>query len=196
TQALQGVTGVYVNQAGGQPGKDGATLRIRGQGTFNNNNPLVLVDGIEFPLSDINPNDIESISVLKDAASASIYGNRAANGVILVTTKSGLAGETTINYNNYVGIQAPTYLPETVKDPVRFMELRNQAGYNAGKVQPFYPVEDIDEYRNGTDHYVYPRNDWIDIMFNNAFIQEHNLRISGGTDRLGFSVSGGYLDQE
>ncbi|WP_262247837.1 SusC/RagA family TonB-linked outer membrane protein [Parapedobacter soli] len=196
TQALQGVTGVYVNQAGGQPGKDGATLRIRGQGTFNNNNPLVLVDGIEFPLSDINPNDIENISVLKDAASASIYGNRAANGVILVTTKSGSAGETAINYNNYVGVQAPTYLPETVKDPVRFMELRNQAGYNAGKMQPFYSVEDIDEYRNGTDPYVYPRNDWIDIMFNNALIQEHNLRISGGTDKLGFSVSGGYLDQE
>src|SRR5690606_28746407 len=138
TQALQGMTGLYVNQAGGQPGKDGAVLRIRGQGTFNNNNPLVLVNGVEFPLADVNPNDIESITVLKDAASASIYGNRAANGVILVTTKSGAAGETRINYNNYIGLQTPTYLPKTVKDPVRFMELRNQAGFNAGRTQAFY----------------------------------------------------------
>lgn len=196
TQALQGVTGIYVSQPGGQPGKDGATIRIRGQGTFNNNNPLVLVDGVEFPLADVNPNDIESISVLRDAASASIYGNRAANGVILVTTKSGSAGETRINYNNYFGFQSPTYLPETVKDPVRFMELRNQAAFNSGKTQPFYAQSVIDEYRNGTDPYIYPHNDWIDIMFNNAAIQEHNLRISGGTDKLGFSVSTGYLDQK
>ena len=89
TQALQGLNGLYINQAGGQPGADDATIRIRGIGTLNNNNPLVLVDGVEYNLRDINPNDIESISVLKDAASASIYGNRAANGVILITTKTG-----------------------------------------------------------------------------------------------------------
>ena len=87
TQALQGTQGVYVNQAGAQPGADGATIRIRGQGTLNDNNPLILVDGIEFPLEAVNPNDIESISVLKDAASSAIYGSRAANGVVLVKTK-------------------------------------------------------------------------------------------------------------
>ena len=76
TQALQGTQGVYVNQAGAQPGADGATIRIRGQGTLNDNNPLILVDGIEFPLEAVNPNDIESISVLKDAASSAIYGSR------------------------------------------------------------------------------------------------------------------------
>ena len=81
TQALQGTQGVYVNQAGAQPGSDKATIRIRGQGTLNDNNPLILVDGIEFPLEAVNPNDIESISVLKDAASSAIYGSRAANGL-------------------------------------------------------------------------------------------------------------------
>ena len=80
TQALQGTQGVYVNQAGAQPGADGATIRIRGQGTLNDNNPLILVDGIEFPLEAVNPNDIESISVLKDAAASSIYGSRAPFG--------------------------------------------------------------------------------------------------------------------
>ncbi|MDR1673016.1 MAG: TonB-dependent receptor plug domain-containing protein [Bacteroidales bacterium] len=89
SQALQGLTGLYVNQEGGQPGDDVATIRIRGIGTLGDNNPLVLVNGIEYSLKDINPEDIENISVLKDAASAAIYGNRAANGVILVTTKRG-----------------------------------------------------------------------------------------------------------
>ena len=114
TQALQGTQGVYVNQAGAQPGADGATIRIRGQGTLNDNNPLILVDGIEFPLEAVNPNDIESISVLKDAASSAIYGSRAANGVVLVKTKGGKKGKFTVDYNNYFGVQQATYLPDFV----------------------------------------------------------------------------------
>ncbi|MEN6324144.1 MAG: TonB-dependent receptor [Proteiniphilum sp.] len=197
TQALQGVSGLYVNQAGGQPGKDGATLRIRGQGTLNDNNPLVLVDGIEYPLSAVNPNDIESISVLKDAASASIYGNRAANGVVLVTTKKGKEGKARIEYNNYFGVQQPTYLPKVVTDPVRFMELRDQAQRNAGRATVDYGEAVIEEYRKGmeTDPYIYPNNDWLDIMFNNAMVQEHNLRFSGGRDKINYALSFGYLDQ-
>lgn len=198
SQALQGVSGLYVNQAGGQPGKDAATLRIRGQGTLNNNNPLVLVDGIEYSLSDVNPSDIESISVLKDAASASIYGNRAANGVVLITTKKGSEGVKRIEYNNYFGLQRATYLPDVVKDPVLFMELRDQAQRNAGRATVDYGTAVIEEYRQGmlTDPYTYPNNDWLDIMFDDALIHEHNLRFTGGVDKINYTLSLGYLDQD
>lgn len=198
TQALQGVQGVYVNQAGGQPGRDIATIRIRGQGTLNNNDALVLVNGIEYPLSDVNPNDIESISVLKDAASAAIYGSRAANGVILVTTKTGSKDNFQVHYNGYAGAQHVNYLPDVVKDPVQFMELRNQAMINGGRLIVDYPQTLIDEYRAGmaTDPYTYPNNDWFDIMFDPGPIQEHNLRFSGGAENLTFALSLGYLDQE
>lgn len=197
TQALQGVQGVYVNQPGGQPGKDMATIRIRGQGTLNNNNALVLVNGIEFPLSDVNPNDIESISVLKDAASAAIYGSRAANGVILVTTKSGGKGNFQTKYNAYFGVQVVNYLPDVVKDPVQFMELRNQAMINGGRLIVDYPQSLIDEYKTGrnTDPYKYPNNDWFDIMFSPGSMQEHNVQFSGGTENITYALSLGYLDQ-
>ncbi|MDD3212007.1 SusC/RagA family TonB-linked outer membrane protein [Bacteroides graminisolvens] len=197
TQALQGTQGVYVNQAGAQPGADGATIRIRGQGTLNNNDPLVLVDGIEFPLSAINPNDIESISVLKDAASSAIYGSRAANGVVLVKTKSGKKGAFIIDYNNYFGVQKATYLPKFVYDPILFMEMRNQAQKNEGKMVVDYSQALIDEYREGmkTNSYVYPQNNWMDIMYNNAFVMEHNLRFSGGDEKYAYSMSFGYTDQ-
>ena len=198
TQLLQGVQGVYVNQAGGQPGRDGATIRIRGQGTLNNNNPLVLVNGIEFPLSEVNPNDILSISVLKDAASAAIYGSRAANGVILVTTKSGSKEKFQMRYNVYKGFQQVNYLPDVIKDPVQFMELRNKAMINGGRLIVDYSQSLIDEYKNGmkTDPYTYPNNDWFDIMFKSAPIQEHNLQFSGGSENITYSLSLGYLDQE
>ena len=198
TQALQGVQGVYVNQAGGQPGGDGATIRIRGQGTLNNNNPLILVDGIEYELNAINPNDIENISVLKDAASSAIYGSRAANGVILVTTKKGKKGDFRVDYNNFFGVQQATYLPDFVYDPILFMEMRNQAQINEGKLVADYPQEVIDEYRAGmkTDPYTYPVNNWLDIMYNDAFMMEHNLRFSGGDEKYNYSLSVGYGSQD
>lgn len=197
TQALQGTQGVYVNQAGAQPGADKATIRIRGQGTFNNNDPLILVDGIEFPLEAVNPNDIESISVLKDAASAAIYGSRAANGVVLVKTKSGKKGKFTVNYNNYFGSQRATYLPKFVYDPIVFMENRNQAQINEGKLTVDYSDELIEEYRQGmkTNPTMYPQNNWLDIMYNDAFMMEHNIRMSGGDEKYTYSVSLGYGDQ-
>lgn len=197
TQALQGMQGVYVNQAGAQPGADGATIRVRGQGTLNDNNPLILVDGIEFPLEAVNPNDIESISVLKDAASSAIYGSRAANGVILVKTKSGEKGKFTVDYNNYFGVQQATYLPDFVYDPIVFMEQRNQAQRNEGKLTVDYSDALIEEYRQGmkTDPIMYPQNNWLDIMYNNAFIMEHNMRFSGGDEKYTYSVSLGYGNQ-
>ncbi|MDR2921540.1 MAG: TonB-dependent receptor [Tannerella sp.] len=198
TQALQGVQGIYVNQAGGQPGNDKATIRIRGQGTLNNNDPLILVDGIEFPLEAINPNDIEHISVLKDAASAAIYGSRAANGVILIKTKMGRKGKFTVDYNNYFGFQQATYLPDFVYDPIVFMEMRNQVQINGGEPTVDYSDELIEEYRQGmkTNPILYPQNNWLDIMYNDAFIMEHNMRFSGGDEKYSYSVSLGYGEQD
>lgn len=195
TQALQGANGVYVNQVKGRPGAEGNTIRIRGVGTLNNNDPLVLVDGIEFPLSDVNPNDIESISVLKDAASSAIYGNRAANGVILVKTKSGQKGKLQLDYNFYAGSQSATFYPKVVTNAIQYMEGKNRALANEGKPAEYSDAL-LEEYRNGTDPYIYSNTDWFDVMYQNAPIQEHNLRLAGGNDKTAFSLSLGYLDQD
>ncbi|SFF17254.1 TonB-dependent receptor [Spirosoma endophyticum] len=197
SQLLQGVEGVYVNQPGGQPGRDVATIRIRGVGTLNNNNPLVLVNGIEFPLENINPADVESISVLKDAASASIYGSRAANGVVLITTKGGKKDKFTVDYNYYTGNQYVNYLPDFVKDPIQFMQLRNQAQRNEGKPTVDYSDALIEEYKQGLlkDSNIYPNNDWLNIMFNPGNIQNHDIRFSAGSDKLTYALSLNYLTQ-
>lgn len=191
SQALQGqASGVWINQDSGEPGEDGATIRVRGIGTLNNANPLILVDGIEAPINNINPNDIESITVLKDAASAAIYGSRAANGVVLVTTKRGSrGGKPTINYSNYFGVSDPTNLPKMVTNSAEFMRLRNEADVNAGGVAT-YSDDIINEYQN-----VGPNTDWLDEVFNSATIQQHSLSISGGSDNTNYHLSLGYLDQ-
>jgi TonB-linked SusC/RagA family outer membrane protein len=195
TQALQGANGVYVNQTKGRPGAEGNSIRIRGVGTLNNNDPLVLVDGVEFPLSDVNPNDIETISVLKDAASSAIYGNRAANGVILVKTKTGQKGKLQVDYNVYGGAQTATFYPKVVTNAIEYMEGKNRALANEGKPAE-YAQSLIDEYRAGTDPYIYSNTDWFDVMYRNAAIQEHNLRLAGGNEKTTFSLSFGYLDQD
>ncbi len=198
SQALQGMNGLYVNQAGGQPGKDVATIRIRGVGTLNNNDPLVLIDGIAFSLSDINPNEIETISVLKDAASTAVYGSRAANGVILITTKKGKKNEAyKVEYNTYMGIEQPTYLPDVEWDPIKYMEYKNKALVNEGKAIE-YAVASIEEYRNGmaTNPYFYPQSNWFDMILKNGKMQEHNVTISGGGANHTMALTLGYLDQE
>ena len=195
SQALQGIQGIYVNQEGGQPGADVATIRVRGVGTLNNNDPLVLVDGIEYSLKDVNPNDIESISVLKDAASASIYGNRAANGVILITTKKGSEGKMSVELKSYYGLQKATYLPDMVTNSVEWMKSRNQTSINEGQ-PPIFSDALVEEWENGTDPYIYPNTDWYDIMFSVTPIQDHSLRLSGGSESVTYSLSLGYLDQE
>ncbi|WP_373512639.1 SusC/RagA family TonB-linked outer membrane protein [Persicitalea sp.] len=198
TQALQGLPGVYVNMNKGRPGADGASITIRGANSyFSGSAPLVLVDGIEFPLSDVNPNDIESITVLKDAASAAIYGSRAQNGVVLVKTKGGQRNKkVSVDYNGYYGSQSVTRLPQDVVwNSVDYMEGKNRALANEGR-QPEYSQALVDEYRNGTDPHIYTNTNWFDAMFQRAPIQQHNLRIAGGSDKTAFSVSLGYLDQK
>ena len=191
TQALQGqVSGVWINQGGGEPGQDGATIRIRGVGTLNNPNPLVLVDGIEAPFGNIDPNDIESITVLKDAASAAIYGSRAANGVVLVTTKRGSKdSKPTFSYTGYMGNSEVNSVPDYIWNSQEFMQLRNEADVNSGR-PPLYPDDVVSRFGSG------PNTNWFDAILRNGFIQQHNLSIGGGSKNTNFHISLGFLDQE
>jgi TonB-linked SusC/RagA family outer membrane protein len=198
TQALVGkAAGVTVTQNSGRPGGDGATIRIRGIGTLGNNNPLVMIDGIKGSLSDVNVSDIETITVLKDAASAAIYGSRAANGVLLVTTKNGKKGEFKVDYNGYSGIQANTHKREYVTNSVKFMELFNVAKFNESPTSaPGFTTTDINKFKTGGDSYLYPNTDWQDVMYRQAQITSHNLSVRGGGEKSTYSFSVGYIDHE
>lgn len=200
SQALQGLNGLYVNQNTAQPGNDQATIRIRGVGTLNNNEPLVLVDGISYPLLDVNPNEIESISVLKDAASTAVYGSRAANGVILITTKAGKRGEGyRVTYNNYFGAEDVIKLPDVEWDPIKFMRFKNIALANEGKA-PEYTEAEIAEYEQGIagdpNGYMYPRTNPYEIALKTGFIHEHNVSVSGGGDKHNLAITMGALNQD
>lgn len=198
SMALQGIApGVTIKQSSGQPGQDGGTIRIRGEGTLNDSNPLVLVDGVAMDLNSVDPNVIESISVLKDAASASIYGSRAANGVILVTTKRASGNEFSVSYNGYAGWQTPTDLPDKV-GAVDHMVMLNEAYTNVGRT-PLYTPEYIQEYREKgpTDRDHYPDVDWHKVVYKNyAFQQNHFFTLNGGTEKMRMLAAIGYYDQQ
>ncbi|NGM66313.1 TonB-dependent receptor [Sphingobacterium sp. SGR-19] len=189
--------GLYVNQGSGRPGNDGGTLRVRGQGTLNNANPLVVIDGVVGDMNLINPQDVESISVLKDAASASIYGSRAANGVILITTKRGKTDQFRLVYNNYFSTQQPSNTINTVSNYANYMELINE-GYKNGdpNANPIFSQEMIDLWRanEGQDPLKYPNTDWVDEVFQRKLSQNHNLSFSGGSEKIKFFGSYGLLD--
>lgn len=198
TQALTGkASGVVVLQNSGQPGADKATIRIRGTGTLGNSNPLVIVDGLTGNLSDVNSADIETITILKDAASAAIYGSRAANGVVLVTTKAGKKGEFKVNYDGYSGIQIATRKKDYVTNSAQFMELYNLALFNESPTTtPAYSQAVIDKFKKGGDPYLYPNTDWQDVMYRQAQISSHNLSVRGGGDKTTYSFSVGHINQD
>ena len=178
--ALQGTTpGLSIKNNGGAPGDESTTIRIRGVGTLNNSNPLVLIDGVEQSLSTVEPSNIESITVLKDAASSAIYGSRAANGVILVTTKRGAESGVSITYDSFVAWQNPNFFPEPT-DPVTWMRLENEAQANVG-ASPTYSETYIENVAAGTNPLQYPFADYEGGIFNpNAFQQRHSLALSSG----------------
>lgn len=203
--ALQGLaSGVTVTSNSGQPGKEGEAIRIRGIGTMNNNDPLVLVDGVASSLNAVNPNDIESISILKDAASSSIYGSRASNGVILITTKRAKTNDFAINFSANVGLQTPVDLPKFL-GAIDYLELydlasandnRNDDGTPGGVV---YGADYINNYKANmaTDPYRYPNTDWAKVTYKTPAVQQsYNLSMSGGTDKLKAFVSMNVQDQE
>ncbi|WP_162343684.1 SusC/RagA family TonB-linked outer membrane protein [Cyclobacterium salsum] len=183
-QSLQGFApGVTVVDQGGRPGNNNINIRIRGITTLGNNNPLIIVDGIEQRINDINPNDIESVTVLKDASSAAIYGSRAANGVILVTTRRGKKGEIRVGYDGYYALQDVTNRPEHM-DVGSYLRLENVAHANAGRALP-YTDADIQEYVANAPSpefplpYPYWRRDDLG-MLKVAPQQNHTLSVSGG----------------
>lgn len=189
SQALQGGgTGIVVSQSTGLVGGDQADIRIRGVGTLLNAAPLVLVDGVPFDMNNLDPNTVESITVLKDAASASMYGARAANGVIIITTKRGVAGVPNIEYNGYYGIQRPQYMPDFV-DAATWMEMNNEAMGNSGG-NPIYSDSTILMTRNGKDPVKYPNTNWTDLVLRKTIpIQQHSILVSGGNTAARFSLS-------
>lgn len=189
--------GLSVTQGSGRPGADGGSLRVRGQGTLNNANPLVVIDGVVGDMNLINPQDVESISVLKDAASASIYGSRAANGVILITTKKGRNNDFKVIYNNYFSSQKPSNVMTMISNYADYMELVNE-GYKNGdaNAKPIFSQENIDLWRaneNG-DQLMYPNTDWVESLFQNKISQNHNLSFTGGSEKIKFFGSYGLLD--
>jgi len=187
SMALQGVApGVTVTQSSGQPGKDGGTIRIRGIGTLGTagQNPLVLIDGIEGKINNVDPGDIQNISILKDAASASIYGSRAANGVILITTKRAMdTGRFQVSYDTYVGWQTPTDMPK-VLNGLDHMLLLNEANRNMG-ASPTFPESYIEEYKKNAPSDLYPDTDWQKLtLTNDGVMQNHSIDVSGGSDLI------------
>ena len=202
SSGLQGLLpGVTVVNASGQPGASGTTIRVRGVGTIGNANPLILIDGIEGDLSTINPEDIESVSVLKDAASASIYGARAANGVLLVTTKKmndnpGAAKDNAkVTFGAYAGIQTPTRLPQMC-DAIEFMTLDNEARQNVGTAIGW--LEDsFKKVTDNTDPNYFANTDWLDEVLNSyAPQQNYSLSLNGGIGSSGYMLSYRYFDQK
>lgn len=179
---LQGVSpGLTVQYEGGQPGEENAVVRVRGTGTLNNPNPLVLVDGVEQSLSTVAPSSIASMTVLKDAASASIYGSRAANGVILIETKRGAETGLTVSYNAYAGVQNMIGWPEAASKG-DWLRLQNEANVAAGS-SPAFSEEYIQNVVAGTNPLEYPFAEWEEAAFReNALEHSNQLSISTGGD--------------
>ena len=196
TKGLQGyMPGVTVQDFGGRPGSDGAQVRIRGATTLGNNGALILVDGVVGDINNLDPLDIESVSVLKDAASAAIYGARAANGVMIIKTRRGKnTGGLKITYDGYVATQKAQDMPQRV-DIRTELNTVNQVYTNFGQA-PKYTAGYIDSTALGLDPIKYPNTNWLGLIYKSAPMSDNTLRVSGGNDLATLSLSGNYFDQE
>lgn len=191
------VSGVISVQRSGEPGKDDAQFWIRGISTHGEGKePLVLVDGVERSLSNVEPEDIENFSVLKDASATAIYGIKGANGVILVTTRRGKSGAASINFKYEMGMNQPIAKPRFVDGPT-YLELLNEANLasNPNYVTPYTP-EVIAKYRSGEDPWLYPNVDWMRLMMkDHASNQRFTVNASGGTDKAKYYIAGSYYGE-
>ena len=195
TNTLAGKTaGVIANTRTGEPGADDANILIRGKGTMGDTSPLIVVDGVaDRSFGRLNPDDIESISVLKDA-SAAIYGARAANGVILVTTKRGKAGKVQVKYDGTVSFSQPTRIPKML-NAYEYATYTNEFDKNRGAALT-YPETAIQKIKDGTDQISFPDTNWWDAVAQDwATNTQHSLSISGGTEKMSFYTSAQYMQQ-
>ena len=194
SSGLQGLmSGVTITGANGAPGMDSGNIRVRGTGTLNSASPYILIDGVESEaMGDLDPNDIASISVLKDAASAAIYGSKAANGVILITTKRGSTGKPKISYSGYISFQNTTETIDRLSS-YEYANMYNDALKSEDKAPRFTPDE-IQKFKDGTDPN-YPNTDWYDLAYKTGIQHRHNINISGGNEHAKYMGSLGYLNQ-
>ena len=189
TGKLPGVTSI---QRSGQPGSDGTTIFVRGVSSFNNSSPLCIVDGVERMINTVNPNDIESISILKDAATSAIYGVRGANGVILITTKTGSKGAATISYDGSATFTTNVAMPEML-NAQDYIGWHNKAREMDG-LNPLWTDEVIAGMK---EKGIYGETDWMDLLFKNyGFTHQHNISATGGTDRVKYYTSIGMMNQD
>lgn len=197
-QALTGrAAGVSTTQNSGAPGEDDVTIRIRGIGTLNDASPLVLVDGVERSFSQIDPNEVESMSILKDAASTAVFGIRGANGVIIITTKKGKEGPAKVSFSANWALQQPIRIPDSA-DAVTTAKMYDEAIVNDDPTaNPFFGESAYELYASGSDPLAYPNINWKEYLLKNvAFQQRYNLSVSGGTPNTKYYVSLSFLDQD
>ena len=192
-QMMGRTSGVFIKNANGQPGENKTSINIRGFGT-----PLFIIDGLPATQNDFNqidPNEIENFSILKDAASAAVYGARAGNGVVLITTKKGGTSKAQISYNVNYGLQHFSIVPRFV-NAEQYARMENMARYNQG-LPPIWTKDDIQKFADGSDPQKHPDTDWWkETLRENAPLIQHNLNIRGGTENVKYFVSGGYLSQQ
>ena len=189
------LSGVTTVQWSGEPGSDAATVYVRGQGTWTDSSPLIQVDGVERSMSDLNPEDIESITVLKDASATAVFGVRGANGVLLITTKRGAAGKPRINVNTSVSLQMPTKLVEQAGS-YDYALFYNKMRANDGQ-EPMFSDAVIEKFRTHSDPIRFPDMKWTDYIMRKANMQSnHSISISGGAERVKYFVSAGLATQD
>lgn len=188
------MAGLTTVQTSGEPGSDAAEVFIRGKATWGDSSPLIQVDGVERSMNDIDPNEIESISILKDASATAVFGVRGANGVILITTKRGKEGKAKISFTTSASVQTPTKMVETANS-YEYAMFYNQMLANDGKA-PAFSDGVIQKFRDGSDPIRFPSFNWVDYIMGDATLQsQHNLNISGGTDKVRYFISAGAYTQ-
>ncbi|MCL7762592.1 TonB-dependent receptor [Polaribacter sp. Z014] len=191
-QALQGqVPGLTISQSNGIPGAEGLSMTIRGLNSFgSNNSPLVLIDGVEGNIGDLDPSVIKSVNVLKDASSAAIYGLKAANGVILVQTKTGGKEAMVVTYDGSYQISDPTMLPDMITNSADFMTLYNQSVLNSkGSATGGYPQNIIDAYRNAKNDPLFPNTNWTDLVMRTGIVKKNTIGLNGTSGKTSYNLS-------
>jgi TonB-linked SusC/RagA family outer membrane protein len=189
--------GLYVQKSDGTVGT-GSDLKIRGLSTFNNSNPLIVVDGIpDRSIDDLNPTDIDAISILKDASAIAVYGARAANGVILITTRKGKSGKPVISFSSTLVSQSPTFMYKKLGSydyaTLQNEAFNNESSYNPAFGEGFTPAQ-LDLYKSGTDPNHYPNTNWIKTLSASHLLQSsYNMSASGGAENIRYFISGGYV---